>query len=121
MTTGSIGGQGWRATHDDVELEQIVLDGLPQLGLVGERLAGILGTGWRGVEADAQIALALQLLGVTMSALLAAGNIKCDLDPSIAPTEIDVRPRGANNSLIFRCRHNPPHCWDAGGSSIACP
>lgn len=121
MTTSSVGDQGWTVTHDDDELVQIASQALPQLGLVGDQLASIIGSGRRGFLADAQIALILQLLGAAMSALLASVNTKCDLDPSIAPTDIDARPRGPNNNLILRCRHNPPHCWDGSGTSIACP
>jgi hypothetical protein len=121
MTTGAVGDQGWTVTDDDYELAQIASEALPQLGLVGDQLASIIGSGRRGLFADAQIALTLQLVGATMSALLASVNAKCDLDPSIGPTDIDARPRGGNNNLILRCRHNPPHCWDGNGTSIACP
>jgi hypothetical protein len=121
MTTGSVGDQGWTVTNDDYELVQIASEALPQLGRVGDQLASIFGSGQRGVLADAQIALILQLVGATMSALLLSVNTKCNLDPSRGPTDIDARPRGPNNNLILRCRHNPPHCWDGSGISITCP
>jgi hypothetical protein len=121
MTTASLGDTGLTISDDDPELRQIVLEAASQLILVGDRLSSIIGSGRRGAFADGQLASVTELLGFTVSALFAAVDTKCGLDPGSEPTDVDTRPRGPNHHMITRCRHNPPHCWDGQGTFIPCP
>jgi hypothetical protein len=116
----SIGDHGLTVSDEDPELVQIVLEAAPQLSLVGNRLSSIIGYGARGVFADGQIASMMELLGSTVSAMYAAIDTKCDLDPTSPPSDVDERPRGPNHTWIRRCHHNPPHCWDRG-TFVPCP
>lgn len=117
----SVGDHGLTISNEDPELADIVIEALPSLGWLGNRLSRIAGDESRGTLKDSQLALTLELLGATTSSLFACVDTKCNLDPTSPPSEVDRRPRGPNKSMISRCHHNPPHCWNNSGEFIECP
>ncbi|WP_167104984.1 hypothetical protein [Mycobacterium sp. DL592] len=129
MTTGAepaqarqlIGEGGLSVSVENPELVGIVLEALPALGVLGARLSDFANSGDGANVNNNQLALSLELIGLTTSILLACIDTKCNLDSNSAPSEVDRRPRGSSNDMITRCHHDPPHCWDYNGKYIECP
>jgi hypothetical protein len=63
---------------------------------------------------------ALQWTRLTMRALVASVDYKCNLDTP--PEDIRGRPEGPGGSMVHKCFHKSPHCWDGSWNRLdPCP
>lgn len=109
-----------RMAQDDIEpgIAETIVESAQQVMAIGSDLAEIVDrVPWAG---QVQLAAALDLMGVAVTAMFACVDEGCDME-GLKLSPIESRPRGPNRDLILKCRHDPPHCWDRTGTKIVCP
>jgi hypothetical protein len=109
----------WEAHWEGLEASEDVGRALGDLARVGDRLVQV-----RALRAEprseAHIRNAVDGVVLAISALVASGDIKCNL--ARPPEDVDTRPRGPAGAMITKCFHQPAHCWDGIGNRIdPCP